>query len=362
MRGCRHTMRFLVLAAAAFFSGHASAAHGEMELGISFPPMDGAAARALVDEQFEALGIRLVRFSVHWGSIETQRGRYDWSTFDQRMSWIAENDYSLLLTVRSHGPEWAVSQASQRGASIQDEEAFTSFVRALLERHSDKVAKIQFGNEWSSEMWYPASAEDYVRQNNAFYQLVKEVSPQLPVVLGGIQRVALAGLAVMDGRIGSVRLAGGKSVSEKTPRIQSQIAETRHRLDHVLEHAHYDAVDLHLYFDPENWGHYVDVIRDRVSDKPILVSEFGAPNVKWVDRGGLTEEVHAEALRTSLETLARAEVQEAYLFRLVQKFPGPAYGDHPTGASGLLDTGHRRLLAWDVFRSFAQRSARSPAR
>lgn len=288
------------------------------EIGFSFPPVGNAAARDFTQQHFDELGVRLLRFSAHWRYIEPQPGEYRWETMDERMAWVAENDYALLLTIEALGPEWACQPApvSEHSCLYSDEAAFREFVTQLITRYSGQIAKIQYGNEWDdSNAMFIGSAQDYVRYNNLVYDVVQQVAPQIDVVLGGLSKGALQRIAGCDGRLDSYRdyrgnVLSGAQLDERcqTAWVQEQLS----RIGVVMREAHYDIVDLHMYDDPENWPVYYEAIASRL-DVPILVSEFGGPHPRFEP---LDDAYHAERVQAYLEAITALPIIEAYYFRL----------------------------------------------
>ncbi len=82
-----------------------------------------------------------------------------------------------------------------------------------------------------------------------------------------------------------------------------------------MQQAKYDVIDIHLYDDPENWQFYYDAVAKNAPGVPILVSEFGGPNVLTEP---YTDDYHAQRVQAYLDKIATLQVAEAYYFTLVE--------------------------------------------
>ena len=100
------------------------------------------------------------------------------------------------------------------------------------------------------------------------------------------------------------------------------------RIAFVLQNALYDEVDIHLYDDAENWKVYVENFETMIN-KPIIVSEFGGPNVNLEP---ITDPYQSERMEYYIRTLDSLQVEEAYFFKLLEGSNNPAHSE-----SGLIN-------------------------
>jgi hypothetical protein len=321
----------------------------DLQLGLSFPPLTDDAQRAFTRLHLEPLHISHARMAEHWFFREPQKGQFQWGPLDARIGFLKDNGLSVLLTIQSFGPEWAITAPrNERSAVFANDEDFDEYVTALLLRYPGKIDKIQFGNEWQSAWWYAGTAQDFVRFHNILSQAARRHSPQTKVVLGGFSPWSLERMAASKGLIDYVyddqwRRITGQELEDLKDSASMQ--EMLARIAHVLANADYDILDLHLYDDVENWPIYIDMMRQAAPGKPIVVSEFGGPNM-MVE--GYTEEYQAARLVQYIATLDEAGVPEAYYFKLM------AGGDvNPVHRmSGLFTEGGEKLRAYDAFVGF----------
>ncbi len=330
----------------------------DLELGLSFPPVSDQQERQFTSEQLDILQIRLVRFAEDWVLREPQPGQFNWDPLDQRLAWVNENGISLLLTIQANGPEWACDpeRQNQRSCVFSQPEEFQSYLEALLSRYPNQIAKIQFGNEWTSDYWYAGSAEDFTLFHNLMYAAVQEYSPQTEVVLGGFSSGTLSALAYCQGAIerwhdqeGTPHPREDAAILCDNPAYQAGVQRSLY----VLETAKYDWIDLHFYDTVEDWPALLQTFKDFYpTDKPYLVSEFGGPNLIWEQP--YSDSFQAERLAQYIQTLDEMGIPEAYYFKLVQSdSANPAHRE-----SGLFKSQLGILTkkpAYDTFLSFAKR-------
>lgn len=294
-------------------------------LGISFPPVADAQQREFTSPLLHDLQVHLIRIGENWSFREPTEGDFNWSSLDDRMQWAQDNQYKILLTIQSNGPDWACSgQRNDNSCVYSNNEKFRHYIEQLLQRYPNKISKIQFGNEWQSDYWYVGNEKDFVAANNIVYTAIQEFSPQTQLVLGGFTTISLRVLAGCNGKIDTFYDDEGNLYTRKFlddncngPEIQ----QVMQRIDYVLQNALYDLVDIHLYDDAENWKVYFENFKSMVQ-KPIIITEFGGPNVHLEP---ITEEHQQQRLLAYIETIDQLDVAEAYFFKLVEGTKNPAH-------------------------------------
>jgi len=289
-----------------------------LPIGLSYPPISTSSGLAFTVQQMEALNINLVRIGTNWVNREPEPGTYSWAALDDRINTLYESGASILLTIPASGPDWVCNKTTNKGTCVfTDDSAFRSYVAALMTRYHGKIDKLQFGNEWDNLDWYPGTAEDFVRTTNILYAVVKEVSPETDVVLGGLTSTYPLFITVCKNgeqlSFSTIDLKPGKDPMQK---IEHQICSREDlisRVEHVFAYANYDLVDLHLYDISEYWPQAVAVVKN-LSDKPLIISEFGGPSP---DYERYSQIYHARRLEQYLLTLNKLPIEEAYYFNLV---------------------------------------------
>lgn len=318
-----------------------------LSLGVSFPPVADNAEREFTKAHLDTLGVAKIRFAENWALREPIKGNYNWGPLDERINWANENNYKILLTIQSNGPDWACSRLKNKQSCIfNNNNDFKIYIDSLLQRYSGKISKIQFGNEWQSDYWYVGDANDYIDVNNILYDSVKNYSPSTQVVLGGFSAISLRFLAGCNGINTSFYDDEGNFIDSsniKTKCSSPVIAKALNKIDLVLKNAKYDLLDLHFYDDVEQWDKYFEYFSNNL--KPIIVSEFGGPNMKYEP---YSEAYQEERLYQYINKLDNLKIKEAYYFKLVEGTDNPA---HVT--SGLINGSKlTEKLSYFIFKSF----------
>jgi len=325
------------------------------KLGLSFPPLVDSQAREFTRTQLKALDVSLIRSAENWYHREPQRGEYRWNALDDRMRFFEEQSLEVLLTIQSNGPDWACDSElrNERACVFSDREAFSTYIDQMLDRVLPVVEKIQFGNEWASEYWYPGSAQDFVTANNIVYDAVKARDPQKPFVLGGFASGTLYALAFCQGYLDHFQQSWDEDMITDRSVCESQEAQDGfERITDVLENAKYDMIDLHFYDNPEDWPAMLETVQDTFPRQvPLIVSEFGGPNLVWT--GPVTEEEQAHMLASYITTLDAMGITEAYYFKLVQGGDGVMEGHEESGLFRLQGNTIIQKPAFDIFEAFS---------
>ena len=313
------------------------------KIGISFPPVTQYPEMNFTLPHLQRLAVSKVKYSENWKFREPEKGTYNWAPLDERIAYISDNNLSLMLNILTDAPDWACSEVSNiKNCVFESEDDFRTYISTLLQRHPNKISQIQFGSEWDNIDIYPGTAEDYVRFFNIFHDEVKKHSPDTEVVLGGISKLYPIGvLANLGGQLtfDKLTLTDITAVHEYVYGLASRKDTVIPRVEYVLKNATYDAVDLYLYDDYENWGKYTYVMQQKTT-RPIIVSEFGGPHPEFeID----TDAYQAEKLFQYLETIKSLPIKDAYYFKLVDNYSS----FHQK--SGLINIVLEEKLSYDIF-------------
>ena len=314
-----------------------------LPVGLAFPPISTASGLSFTIKQMDALNMTLIRIGTNWAHREPEPGAYYWDPLDERINALHDSGASILFTIPASGPDWACGEKTENESCVfQDEDAFRDYVKALLTRYAGKIDKMQFGNEWDNLTWYPGTAEEFVRDTNIVYDVVQEVSPETPVVLGGLTAAYPIYMTVCkNGAYLNFDALDLKDDTDLNARIERTVCsrdELEARVEYVIENAHYDMLDLHLYDTSEHWLMLVNAVR-QITDKPLIISEFGGPSSAFEK---YSQAYHARRLELYLLTLQSLPIEEAYYFNLV---------DNPAtyhSRSGLFTVTRRKKDAFNV--------------
>jgi hypothetical protein len=293
------------------------------DVGISFPPVKNINQIDFSLDKLNDLKVNHIRFAENWKYREPSKGQFKWESLDTRIEKLNTNNIKFLLTIQSNGPDWIKNNsAGHNNNSIAFNESnntdFVHYLTLLLQRYDGKISEIQFGNEWQTQWWYAANAEHFTTTHNLFYNTVKDHNPEIKVVLGGFSIGALRIIAASQGLIQHYRDEQGELVTQEKIQqlLNSSEAKTFfERIHYVLDNAHYDALDIHLYDDYENWPHYLSAINALKPNKNVVVSEFGGPNTRW---STYSDALHNLELAQYLNTINTLNIDYALYFKLVE--------------------------------------------
>ena len=305
----------------------------DFSMGISFPPVANTEQMNFTAPLLKELNVNRIRFAEDWSLREPVEGNFNRNPLDERINWAEKNNFEMLLTIQSNGAPWACNTTLKNANSCvySDHNKFKNYIEKLLQRYPNKIAKIQFGNEWQTEFWYIGNEQQFVTVSNIVYDAIQQFSPNTKFVLGGFTTISLRFLAGCNGLINEFYDDEGNhydrallNINCNTPKIKT----IRNRIDYVLNNARYDFVDIHLYDDVENWDIYYKNIKSMVQ-KPIIISEFGGPNVNIES---VSEDYQANQLKKYITAINLMDVTEAYFFKLVEGSNNPTHSK-----SGLID-------------------------
>ncbi|HWO07529.1 MAG TPA: beta-galactosidase [Candidatus Paceibacterota bacterium] len=105
------------------------------EIGIDWK----AAYRAMLDD----LGVRHVRLSAYWNTIEPQRDRYDWSDLDYQIREAAARDADIILAVGRRLPRWPECHAPAWAQEMEWEaqkDEILEYMTDVIERYRNEPA------------------------------------------------------------------------------------------------------------------------------------------------------------------------------------------------------------------------------
>lgn len=340
-------------------STHANGASNETPaFGLSYPGVTETADRGFTLSNLQTLSLSRVRFDEDWKHREPVEGEFNWAPLDDRMQWLADNEISVLLTIQSNGPNWACEPdlSNERTCIYSNTDKFENYIQTLLQRYPNQIEQLQFGNEWLSPYWFLGSANDFVEYNNIVYRSVQRHSPNTKVVLGGFASGSLSIISYCAGDLDQFFDEQSGDLVDTSRRHNvcnsEDMLSSQHMLDTVLESAEFDYLDLHLYDDVENWGTYLQTMRNAVGDSvPVIIGEFGGPNLIWEQP--YSDEFQATRLALYLDTLSAMDINEAYYFKLVQSESALA-AHWESGLYKLEGDVHIKKPAFDVFEHFME--------
>jgi hypothetical protein len=269
-------------------------------------------------------GAQVLRIAFGWDAMEPERGRFDWSFWDEFVR-AATHDFGLrLIPYVCYTPKWAARDNGENfwRSPPRDPEDFARFVAALVGHYRADIHSWELWNEPDNPAYWLGNREEFAAVVRAGSRAVRRVDPTAAVVLGGIA----TDLSFLDGLF---------------------------RVDHIAPAV--DVVNVHSYFetwhpDPiESLPTYVarvaSIVHELGENEPIWMAETGYSSVgareKVSDvyrarvRGEHTDAAQAGALaRTVILGLSTGELSLIAWYRI---------NDLPTAEEVIGDDNNRHL-------------------
>lgn len=288
-----------------------------LNIGIAYPGIAHERGRKEVEPALRELGALHIRIEDIWTQRQKVAGPFDWKPLEERLHFAAQLGLKVFLHVPARGPRWAVGQPRNDRAHVFTRmDAFGVYCDTLAKRFGERLHAVQFGNEWQVEYWYPGTPEQFLEAHNRFAQAFRTHSPGTRIVMGGFSIGVLRTLSALDGHDTPLYDKQGKPLS-KTRRdrylASDRVRAVEERIRIVMAGADYDVLDAHVYADAEYWHAYVSSLRNRFPGNPVVVSEFGGPDLRYEPADSAYA---AMRMAVYLETLNAMEVEEAYFFRM----------------------------------------------
>lgn len=332
--------------AAPALRSHSEAAWREVPLGLceDYPEESRSLEKARADlAAARASGATVLRIAFGWDAMEPERGRHDWSFWDDFVRMATEEFGLRLIPYVCYTPRWA---ASDDGPDFwrsppRDPEDFARFTAAIATRYRDAIASWELWNEPDNPAYWFGTPRQFAELVRAGSRAVRAADPRDQVVLGGI--------------------AGETDFLEKlfeTERIAPAV----------------DVVNIHCYFetwhpDPiETLPAYVaraaEIVREHGEDEPLWMAELGYSSVDGRARvsdvyraryvGEHTDAAQANALaRKAVLALATGEI-DLFAWYRINDLPvtQEVIGDDNNLHLGLRDVRGRPKPAFAALRHF----------
>ncbi len=124
-------------------------------------------------------GVGWIRTDFDWKTVEPKPGEWDYSRFDAVVD-LAEKNGIRLLPILDYDVPWA-------SPAWKHQDKWLEYVSRTVTRYKGRLSYWEIWNEENSDlMWRDkADAENYLKLIKATYNTIKEIDPQLKVVLGG---------------------------------------------------------------------------------------------------------------------------------------------------------------------------------
>ncbi len=246
------------------------------------------------------LGAKSLRWTMPWQAIESRNGTLNWSVLDRIVQAAEASKIELVFGLTGYSPgSCCTNYANLYPAGAEEKiRGYERFLRELVRRYKGKVRYWQIENEVSLPLSWGGPLEDYISVLSAAYRTIKSEDPDSTVLMAG-----LAGV--------------GDPAKERF----------------LIERGrgHFDVLDAHLYFAPEELLGKINNLRTEMKalgyDRPIWVTETGGPHPCRVrgTREPPPEFQSSEVVKRYVELLA-AGVERVFWFGLERATALPVWG------------------------------------
>lgn len=136
-------------------------------------------------------GAGWVREDFHWFWIEPQDGRFQWDYYDRMVELYSARNTNII-GVLGHPPGWGTLHPNDDPAApsfyAPDPELFADFAAEVVKRYRYKVLHWEIWNEPDNpQFWLPhPDPVAYAQLLSTVYMRVKEVAPEVNILMGGI--------------------------------------------------------------------------------------------------------------------------------------------------------------------------------
>lgn len=199
-------------------------------------------------------GTPVLRIAFGWDAMEPERGKYDWSFWDEFVRVATDEQGIRLIPYICYTPRWASTSDADDfwQHPPRDVEDFARFIRVIVNRYKDRIHSWELWNEPDNPAYWAGSVEQFAKLLSAGARAVKEADPRAKVVFGGLAW----NLEFLD-----------------------EVLTDKEAMQHV------DVVNLHNYFEtwssepveylPDYIGRARDILRQRGFTQPIWMAELG---------------------------------------------------------------------------------------
>jgi hypothetical protein len=128
----------------------------DLEYGVTFSHKQaeslGLDWRETYLAMLDDLGVKKLRLSAYWDTIEAEPGRFDWEYLDWQLAEAEKRNLEIILAVGGRLPRWPECHFPEWGKVLNEEErqdAILNYIQATVNRYKDKksIAYWQIENE-----------------------------------------------------------------------------------------------------------------------------------------------------------------------------------------------------------------------
>jgi polysaccharide biosynthesis protein PslG len=289
------------------------------------------------------LGAKWMRITISWNDIETAKGVYNTSHYDNAINRAVNSGAKIVATVYT-APSWASGQSDPESPP-RDPADYADFMRWAATRWGDKIHAWEVWNEqnvWDFWSTGPNPAQ-YAELLKVAYPAIKLADPTAQVVYGGVSG---NDYRFVEGSYAAVpNLGDYYDVMATHPYTPGNPPEEMWNDDegrpHELAFATYRQVR--------------DVMLANGDDKPLWFTEFGwsTNTVKW----GVSATQQADYLTRALRCVEQDPYVEVAIWYIYRNHHWARNANTWDDQLGLLYTNFSRKPAYDAFKNYTDGGA-----
>lgn len=180
------SLRTFILAAASVFTSAAFAAGSPW--GVMSHPLWSKNPKDLEMEikRTREAGIRYYRTDFSFGGIAYEKGKYDFTRYDNLVDKLSAAGISLLPVLQ--GYDWEIEKKRPDAKPLYKHlDEWRKYVRAVAEHYKGKIRAYEIWNEQDGGFWRPSpNAAQYVPLLKIAHEEIKRADPGATVIVGGL--------------------------------------------------------------------------------------------------------------------------------------------------------------------------------
>ncbi|MGI5868113.1 MAG: cellulase family glycosylhydrolase [Kiritimatiellia bacterium] len=145
-------------------------------------------------EEAQAMGFRIVRKGMYWGSVEKTRGVYDFSDYDEQMACAKQLDLTVVVTLFGGNALFEKKEGVRGVVTEEGRQGFARFAAAAAARYKGQKVLFEIWNEpnvrtfWGSHGTHNTKpfADEYSALVNVVVPAMLEADPDCFVLAGSV--------------------------------------------------------------------------------------------------------------------------------------------------------------------------------
>jgi Cellulase (glycosyl hydrolase family 5) len=127
-------------------------------------------------------GVKLLRTDFNHGSVERQRGVFDWSRYDRFVAATRARGIKHIATI-AYSARWNAPGGNEKAEPL-DHAAYAAFAREVVRRYGADLAAVEIWNEpWLEQFWAQPNPVAYARLARRTADEIRSVNGTIPILV-----------------------------------------------------------------------------------------------------------------------------------------------------------------------------------